>query len=104
MYHDAVHKNERNAIRPSSMLQNVDQRVIGFQDATFVWSRDAQPGEASSERNFVLRVEGELRFKRGSVNLIIGPTGSGFHLPNLLDQLVILTTFASGLCQEKRRC
>lgn len=30
-----------------------------------------------SRRNFVLRVEDELVFKRGKINLIIGPTGSG---------------------------
>ena len=30
-----------------------------------------------SRRRFTLRVTGELLFKRGRINLIIGPTGSG---------------------------
>ncbi|KAI5824338.1 P-loop containing nucleoside triphosphate hydrolase protein [Schizophyllum commune Tattone D] len=43
--------------------------AIGFGDAVFAWSDDADA--------FKLRVEGEVRFKFGKVNLIVGPTGSG---------------------------
>ncbi|KAI9444470.1 hypothetical protein H4582DRAFT_2052775 [Lactarius indigo] len=52
--------------------------VIGFQNASFTWSNDHADGTTTpSRRRFTLRVQGELLFKRGCFNLIIGPTGSG---------------------------
>ncbi len=55
-----------------------DQDVIGFQNASFTWSNDDASGTLTpSRRRFTLRVQGELLFKRGCFNLIIGPTGSG---------------------------
>ncbi|KAH9166803.1 hypothetical protein EDB89DRAFT_2075434 [Lactarius sanguifluus] len=55
-----------------------DQDVIGFQNASFTWSNDDPNGTLTpSRRRFTLRVHGELLFKRGCFNLIIGPTGSG---------------------------
>ena len=53
--------------------------VIGFQDATFTWANDSLDDGAvtPSRRKFVLNIEGELLFKRGCINVIIGPTGSG---------------------------
>ncbi|TDL28857.1 P-loop containing nucleoside triphosphate hydrolase protein [Rickenella mellea] len=51
--------------------------AIGFRDATFAWSADLQGSFTPSRRNFRLRIEDELFFKRGCFNLIIGPTGSG---------------------------
>ncbi|PPQ73481.1 hypothetical protein CVT26_010183 [Gymnopilus dilepis] len=54
------------------------ENVIGFNNAMFSWSRDIENGtETPSSRVFRLRIEGELTFKKGRVNLIIGPTGSG---------------------------
>src|SRR6266404_8555907 len=55
-----------------------DQSVIGFQNASFTWSHDDPDGALTpSRRRFTLRVHGELLFKRGCFNLIIGPTGCG---------------------------
>ncbi|KAH9041241.1 hypothetical protein EDB85DRAFT_2139914 [Lactarius pseudohatsudake] len=55
-----------------------EQDVIGFQNASFTWSNDDADGTLTpSRRRFTLRVHGELLFKRGCFNLIIGPTGSG---------------------------
>ncbi|KAH8997804.1 hypothetical protein EDB86DRAFT_2828663 [Lactarius hatsudake] len=55
-----------------------DKGVIGFQNASFTWSNDHADGTLTpSRRRFTLRVHGELLFKRGCFNLIIGPTGSG---------------------------
>ncbi|KAH9019330.1 hypothetical protein EDB83DRAFT_2508434 [Lactarius deliciosus] len=55
-----------------------DQDVIGFQNASFTWSNDDADGTLTpSRRRFTLRVQGELLFKPGCFNLIIGPTGSG---------------------------
>ncbi len=54
---------------------------IGFSDAMFAWSVDDKminDGAATpSKRKFVLRIDGELIFKRNAINIIIGPTGSG---------------------------
>jgi ABC-type multidrug transport system fused ATPase/permease subunit len=57
-----------------------DQGAIGFQNASFTWSNDDADGNFTltpAQRRFTLRVHGELFFKRGRFNLIIGPTGSG---------------------------
>ncbi|KZT60611.1 P-loop containing nucleoside triphosphate hydrolase protein [Calocera cornea HHB12733] len=48
--------------------------VIGFHNATFAWDRKA---DGSNSRNFRLTFEGDVIFKRGGINLIIGPTGCG---------------------------
>jgi ABC-type uncharacterized transport system fused permease/ATPase subunit len=51
---------------------------IGFRNATFTWSNDSEDGTVTpSRRRFQLRIEDELLFKRGCINLIIGPTGCG---------------------------
>ncbi|KAF8889981.1 multidrug resistance-associated ABC transporter [Gymnopilus junonius] len=55
-----------------------DDHVIGFNDAVFSWSNDVEDGtETPNARAFRLRIEGNLAFKKGCVNLIVGPTGSG---------------------------
>ncbi|KAF9233710.1 hypothetical protein BU15DRAFT_90237 [Melanogaster broomeanus] len=53
--------------------------LVGFRDATFAWSKEgAMHGtHTPSKRGFTLKVDGELYFKPGSINLIIGPTSSG---------------------------
>ncbi|KZV91547.1 P-loop containing nucleoside triphosphate hydrolase protein [Exidia glandulosa HHB12029] len=63
--------------------------AIGFHDAAFRWanapptSGTTTPGSviststSSGRRNFRLRVDGTLLFKRGALNLVVGPTGSG---------------------------
>ncbi|KZV63091.1 P-loop containing nucleoside triphosphate hydrolase protein [Peniophora sp. CONT] len=56
-------------------VAHVDSAVLGFRNASFTWSSDAS--QTSPRRNFVLRVPDELVFKRGAINLIIGPTGCG---------------------------
>ncbi|KAJ6521925.1 P-loop containing nucleoside triphosphate hydrolase protein [Mycena vulgaris] len=52
--------------------------AVGFRDATFAWSSEETDGTLMpSSRRFLLKVEGELFFKPGCVNLVVGPTGSG---------------------------
>jgi ABC-type iron transport system FetAB ATPase subunit len=51
--------------------------AFGFRAATFTWSTNPSGTLTPSRRNFRLRLEDELLFKRGGFNLIIGPTGSG---------------------------
>ncbi|QRW00058.1 ABC transporter transmembrane region [Ceratobasidium sp. AG-Ba] len=51
--------------------------AIGFRNATFTWTR-LQPGTPTpSRRNFKLNIDGELLFRRGKINMIVGPTGCG---------------------------
>ncbi|EEB89519.1 hypothetical protein MPER_12372, partial [Moniliophthora perniciosa FA553] len=55
---------------------NDENSDIGFRNASFSWS--SSPGsETPSGRRFILRIEDKLLFKKGVINLIIGPTGSG---------------------------
>ena len=58
---------------------DLNPQTIGIRDAAFTWSGDNDgtltPGK--NKRNFVLRITDELTFKRGSINLIVGPTGAG---------------------------
>ena len=54
-----------------------NQNAIGFNNATFAWSSDVNGSLTPSRREFRLRIEDELVFKRGCFNLIVGPTGSG---------------------------
>ncbi|KAH7905541.1 hypothetical protein BJ138DRAFT_1017581, partial [Hygrophoropsis aurantiaca] len=50
---------------------------IGFRNAAFSWSDDCDDALTPSKRRFVLHIGEELFFKRGHINLIVGPTGSG---------------------------
>ncbi|KAG6891082.1 hypothetical protein C0995_014172 [Termitomyces sp. Mi166 len=69
---------------------------IGFRDATFVWSNDSEGILTPSKRKFALKIEDELMFQRGQINLVIGPTGSG--KTSLLMALLGMST--SQLCSE----
>ncbi|KAI0672538.1 P-loop containing nucleoside triphosphate hydrolase protein, partial [Trametes maxima] len=54
--------------------------VVGIRNATFTWSKEATASQTpggTRKRTFALRVDEELTFQRGKVNLIIGPTGAG---------------------------
>ncbi|KAJ7033733.1 multidrug resistance-associated ABC transporter [Mycena alexandri] len=52
--------------------------LIGFRDATFAWSSEETDGTLTpASRKFLLKIEGELLFKPGCINLVLGPTGSG---------------------------
>jgi ABC-type uncharacterized transport system fused permease/ATPase subunit len=74
-YADAKKGSKRVMLADASQF---DRDVIGFQNASFTWSNDDADGTLTpSRRRFTLRVPGELLFKRGYLNLIIGPTGSG---------------------------
>ncbi|KAF8528012.1 hypothetical protein BU17DRAFT_81241 [Hysterangium stoloniferum] len=51
--------------------------AIGFRNAVFTWTDDELDEWNISQRVYSLRIEGQLFFKSGQLNLIIGPTGSG---------------------------
>ena len=51
---------------------------IGCGKAHFTWMNESSEGsDTPSKRTFRLRVDDDLYFKKGSFNLICGPTGSG---------------------------
>ncbi|KAF8830087.1 hypothetical protein HHX47_DHR2000412 [Lentinula edodes] len=54
--------------------------VIGFRQATFAWSAEEDKNNGlytPSRRQFLLKIEGNLLFQKGVINMIVGPTGSG---------------------------
>ena len=57
--------------------ETIDPTLIGFRDAVFSWTGPQDQGEESTRRQYRLHIDGELFFKRNSLNLIIGQTGSG---------------------------
>lgn len=61
--------SEKEFMEPISVE---DREDIGFHQARFSWM-DGPP----SKRTFLLRVDEELVFRKNSINLVIGPTGSG---------------------------
>uniref|UniRef100_A0A8H7XNY7 P-loop containing nucleoside triphosphate hydrolase protein n=1 Tax=Psilocybe cubensis TaxID=181762 RepID=A0A8H7XNY7_PSICU len=68
-----------SAAENTGVIGNAVEVDIGFRNASFTWSaKDIQDiTRPSPSRNFRLRIVGNLSFKRGCVNLITGPTGSG---------------------------
>ena len=54
-------------------------KEFGFSQATFSWSNDVvvDGSQTPSKREFLLRIDDELHFRRNCINLVIGPTGSG---------------------------
>ncbi|KAG2070718.1 hypothetical protein BDR04DRAFT_1053972 [Suillus decipiens] len=54
-----------------------DSDLIGFRDAVFAWSSESYGSLTPSKRKFRLRIDGEMYFQHGRINLVVGPTGSG---------------------------
>ncbi|KAJ7688653.1 hypothetical protein B0H14DRAFT_3101122 [Mycena olivaceomarginata] len=52
-----------------------DER-IGFRNAAFSWSKESD-GSLTRSRQFQLKIDDEVIFQRGRINLVVGPTGSG---------------------------
>ncbi|KAI0066587.1 hypothetical protein BV25DRAFT_1403282 [Artomyces pyxidatus] len=71
--------DEYAASADTMIVDDAHEDDIGFGDASFTWSNDdAVDGSVTpSRRRFVLRIDDDLLFKKGCMNLIIGPTGSG---------------------------
>ncbi|TBU53541.1 hypothetical protein BD310DRAFT_937787 [Dichomitus squalens] len=76
--------DEKDAAAAEAVVppRTVESDVIGIRGASFTWSKDNDgsktPGTPGpNRRNFTLRIEDEVTFRRGRINLILGPTGSG---------------------------
>ncbi|PCH35071.1 hypothetical protein WOLCODRAFT_145639 [Wolfiporia cocos MD-104 SS10] len=70
-----AYADELNGTEPKPLPAASD--IIGFKDTSFTWANNNDGTLTPRRRNFTLRIEGELFFKRGCVNLVVGPTGSG---------------------------
>lgn len=53
---------------------NDDPDYLGFQKASFTWGKEDK--EDAAARNFTLKID-SLKFPKGKVSIIAGPTGSG---------------------------
>ena len=57
----------------------VEDETVGIRAGHFTWNTNNGDANVAggNKRNFTLRIDGEVFFKRGCVNLIVGQTGSG---------------------------
>ncbi|KAI0746563.1 P-loop containing nucleoside triphosphate hydrolase protein [Daedaleopsis nitida] len=65
----------------SSTVPDAYKDSIAIRQASFTWANDSAlvavtPG-GTRKRTFVLRVEDEVLFRRGKLNIVVGPTGAG---------------------------
>ena len=60
-------------------LAEYDKDAIGFNDCSFSWDsfNSSDSLNKRARKAFRLRFDGEVLFKRGEINLIVGPTASG---------------------------
>ncbi len=66
---------DTNTETPLQDSSTVDKSLIGFRNASFVWSlASVADGYGTPSRFYRLDIRGELFFKPNCVNLIIGPT------------------------------
>ena len=70
---DEFDPNSKDATTADNVKTNTD--LIGIQNASFTWTNNESLG--SSRRNFTLRVDDGVIFRKGKINLIVGPTGCG---------------------------
>ncbi|KAJ7697209.1 P-loop containing nucleoside triphosphate hydrolase protein [Mycena rosella] len=65
--------------KPTPVLFPTDAAAaeqIGFRNATFLWSQETNGSDTRSQKEFKLKIDGEVMFQRGRINLVVGPTGS----------------------------
>lgn len=72
----ASHGEDQPQIFPAE-IRDENSEVIGFRDAIFTWSNESNGTLTQSRRKFKLRTGSEVLFKRGCMNIVVGPTGSG---------------------------
>ncbi|KAL4242609.1 hypothetical protein ABKN59_011139 [Abortiporus biennis] len=70
------------SVGDDSNLSPSEELPIGIRASAFTWTiEDADEGSTATvgthSRKFKLKIEDEVFFKKGCINLIVGPTGSG---------------------------
>ena len=68
---------DRHNLVPEVEDVSVDHQEIGFNDAIFSWTEACDGTLTPSRREFSLHLEGDVFFRRGALNMVVGPTGSG---------------------------
>ncbi|KAL0579441.1 hypothetical protein V5O48_002547 [Marasmius crinis-equi] len=68
---------DKKALEQEFFIPDNRSDDIGFRNAIFTWFRNADGSLTPSKRRFVLKIDGELVFKKGRINLVLGETGSG---------------------------
>jgi hypothetical protein len=68
--------DEKPALTLFTADASTDER-IGFRNATFSWSKESDGSLTQLQRQFLLKIDGEVLFERGRINLVVGPTASG---------------------------
>ncbi|KAJ7063699.1 P-loop containing nucleoside triphosphate hydrolase protein [Mycena amicta] len=77
-FHETELIDTYSKLSTPALAQDHSTTEIGFKNASFSWEESSSSASvASSTRKFVLRVNGQLIFKKNCINLIVGPTGSG---------------------------
>lgn len=76
---DEFSAKDNSVAAPCIRQEDVSFDVIGFRNATFTWTASEGGSQTPNARKRVFRlaIDDELTFKRGCINLILGPTGSG---------------------------
>lgn len=64
------------------VTEQPSQDIIGFKECTLSWDsfdkgETATPKKHHGRKQFNLRFDNEVVFKRGQINIIVGPTASG---------------------------
>ncbi|KAJ7742653.1 hypothetical protein DFH07DRAFT_835946 [Mycena maculata] len=67
---DSFAENEETAEFLAAAEATTDSELIGFRDASFTWSNESDGSVTPSKHKFVLRIDEELLFKRGCINLV----------------------------------
>ncbi|KIK00806.1 hypothetical protein K443DRAFT_122663 [Laccaria amethystina LaAM-08-1] len=72
--HTLIMKEGLSASKSSTCCESSYAQSFGFKDAQFRWSLNPKDGiHTPSGRTFQLRIEGDLYFRRGTINLITAP-------------------------------
>ncbi|KAF9500349.1 P-loop containing nucleoside triphosphate hydrolase protein [Pleurotus eryngii] len=82
----------------------VGSQDVIIRDASFTWDAE-KPVPGKSRRNFILKIDGEVLFKRNGINAILGPTGSGKTslLMALLGEMHFVPSGPNSLCNLPRQ-
>ncbi|KAL4267318.1 ATP-binding cassette transporter C [Pleurotus pulmonarius] len=90
------------AVAPSHPIAGSQDVII--RDASFTWDAE-KPVPGQPRRNFVLKIDGEVTFKRNAINAILGPTGSGKTslLMALLGEMHFVPSGPNSLCNLPRQ-
>lgn len=66
------------SLQPAPEPSEVEANEIGIRQTSFTWANEETDGDVTpSRRRFMLRIDDEVFFKKGCINLVIGQTGTG---------------------------